>query len=219
MKSAAWSDHLESIARPVLAETPLFAESSPADALAFVDGFADELGHRRRVDRPLLLRLLGLNGHLPEKKPGSVDESIWWALHAGETMDGFIEPGPGPIIGQAEFASGAIETTTETELSSLHALARHACESQNDLLRDRCEDAARWHVDTLQPDNGTNHPWAIHAFVWLAESDPEYAASGSLHAECLLHNSIVRTGRPDRFSACVLLDASRALAKRSETTG
>lgn len=160
----------------------------------------------------------------------SPDVALWWALHTGESAVEILgiasgvrtgavvdDPvGPAPILGEAEFQRGAIEATTETELGALHALVHHArlrATPDRALLIECCLDAARWHVNTLQPDNGTNHPWAIHAFVELADADPEYAMSATLHAEALLHNALVRTGRADRFSACLLLDASRALAE------
>jgi hypothetical protein len=119
-------------------------------------------------------------------------------------------------LGEAAFARGAIEATTETELSALHALSHHASVTgpvAAATLGERVLDAARWHVDTLQPDNGTNHPWAVHVFLGLASADESYAAGATLHAEGLLHNALVRAGRPDRFSACVLLDSARALRR------
>lgn len=106
--------------------------------------------------------------------------------------------------------TGAIETTTETELSALHALSHHARRDPSGRLAERCLDAARWHVDELQPDNGTNHPWAVHVFLALAEDD----STARLHAESLVHNALVSSGRPDRFSACLLLDSARLLARR-----
>ncbi len=210
-----WADHLEGIAAPSLAGTPLDPGSGggpPADVRAFIDAFRDELGHRRAVDRPLLFRLLAIDDARDAAETDHPDVELWWALHTKAAIDAHLTPSPGPLLGEAEFARGAIEATTETELSALHALSHHATREPNgDALRERMLDAARWHVDTLQPDNGTNHPWAIHVFLLLAEADPAYAAGAGLHAQGLLHNAIVRSGRPDRFSACVLLDASRAL--------
>lgn len=218
MDRAAWSDHLASIAAPVLRGTPLDPQSEragdPVGDAAFIDAFTDELSHRRRVDRPILLWMLGgprVDTRAPADR-NEPDEALWWALLTGEPIEGHVHPGLGPVTGEAAFQLGAIETATETELAALHALGHHARDPKRGQgLLDRCLDAARWHVDTLQPDNGTNHPWAIHVFVWLSEVDKAYRASALMHAETLLHNAIVRTGRPDRFSACLLLDASRAL--------
>lgn len=219
MDPSQWSEHLETIARSVLADTPLsgsqHAALSPSDHLAFVEGFRDELGHRRAVDRPILLWLLGLTqAAAPPTKPSAMDASdlaVWWALHTGDPVSPHIRPGPGPIIGEAEFSRSAIEATTETELGALHALWHHAQRAQDPALFERCHDAARWHVDTLQPDNGTNHPWAIHVFLHLAEIDAGYAPAAGMHAEGLLHNATVRSGKPDLFSACLLLDSARAI--------
>ena len=46
------------------------------------------------------------------------------------------------------------------------------------------------------------------------ETDANSAHEATLHAETLVHNSIVNLGRPDRFSACLLLDAARVLDER-----
>lgn len=218
-----WSEHLAAIAAPALAGTPLDPESGPCDpdvAARFIDSFADELNHRRAVDRPLLGRLLGIAPTPPESEPASEDVALWWAIHTGVSsvlVERMMSSAPGPLIGEPAFQRGAIEATTETELGALHALAHHAraAGGKRSRISARCLDAARWHVDTLQPDNGTNHPWAIHVFIELADADPAYAMGATLHAEGLLHNAMVRTGRPDRFSACLLLDASRALGEPS----
>ena len=247
MDTRQWAEHLASIVAPVLAGTPLDPSSvSPCDDQhrgAFIDSFRDELGHRRAIDRPLLLHLLGCR---PEEKtdPGartigdpnaSLDVRLWWALASGSaegSAEGsahtellalaLAQEGIAPIIGEPAFQAGAIEATTETELGALHALMNLADAvgrtggdgaEISERIRERCLDAARWHADTLQPDNGTNHPWAIHVFVSLAQADASYAMPAELHAQALLHNAMVRTGRPDRFSACLLLDASRALAR------
>ncbi|USN99362.1 MAG: hypothetical protein H6810_01410 [Phycisphaeraceae bacterium] len=207
-----WSDHLRSLAEPVLADTPL-AEGWWGDAAAFVEGFADERGDRRAVDRPLLAWMVGADpGPPPPLTPRGVDLRLWWTLHRGDRIDSVIAPGPGPLVGRTAFESGAIETTTEIELGALHALGHHATRDRRWMAR--CLDAARWHVEFLQPDNGTNHPWAVHVFVWLAmtETDESRAGEAALHAETLVHNALVASGRPDRFSACLLLDAARALA-------
>jgi hypothetical protein len=226
-----WAHHLAAVAAPALAGTPLDPATeiaAPEDLSLFIEAFRDELGHRRAIDRPLLGRLLGAHqapdqtpGHTPCGSPEPVathDRHLWWGLVSDQQVEDVISDlldGTGPLIGEAEFARGAIEATTETELGALHAFAHYADIPgfPADRIRARTLDAARWHVDTLQPDNGTNHPWAIHVFVGLAEADPAYAMPASLHAEGLLHNAVVRSGRPDRFSACLLIDAARALAQ------
>jgi hypothetical protein len=218
MNTTQWADHLESIASPALAGTPLGPDAgdhSPDRIASFIDTFTDELGHRRATDRPLLCRLLGVEARRPASRDDQADVELWWALQTGADPWARVHGDAGPLVGEEEFARGAIEATTETELSALHALSHHARAeggaSVDEAIEARAFAAARWHVDTLQPDNGTNHPWAIHVFVRLSEADPAYGAGAALHAEGLLHNAMVRAGRPDRFSACVLLDAARAL--------
>ena len=68
--------------------------------------------------------------------------------------------------------------------------------------------AAEWHVQTLQPDNATNRPWAAHVFALLATRTGDPAAT--LHAQTLAHNCRVATGVPDRVSSLGLADAARA---------
>ena len=99
----------------------------------------------------------------------SPDQQLWWGLVTDASCRAFVESlldGQGPLIGEAEFARGAIEATTETELGALHALPHFAglAGFQASRIEARALAAARWHVDTLQPDNGTNHPRAIHVF-------------------------------------------------------
>lgn len=215
MNPAQWSEHARALAAPVLAGTPLDpkANPTPGEADTFITTFRDELGHRRAVDRPILAHLLGTDPG-PAPANATLDARLWHAIHAHEPVAGLLAPAPGPLLGEPAFAAGAIETTTETELAALHALAHHA--GRDPSLTERMLDAARWHVQTLQPDNGTNHPWAVHVFIMLAEreTDTNSAHEATLHAETLVHNSIVNLGRPDRFSACLLLDAARVLDER-----
>lgn len=145
--------------------------------------------------------------------PDRLDERLWWALHDRAAPVEDLLDARGPLVGEAAFEAGPVETVTETELGALHALRHLATRDRR--LRDRCLDAADWHVRTLQPDNGTNHPWAVHVFVELASLGGPLADGARLHAETLVHNALVATGRPDRFSACLLLDAARFLHRES----
>ena len=96
-----------------------------------------------------------------------------------------------------------IEVWTETELASLHALWWLA--RNDDGLREVVRSAAIWHVERMQPDNATNHAWAVHVFLLL---DVE---GSDLYAQTLLHNCMVHTGRADRLSAHLLADSADAL--------
>jgi hypothetical protein len=72
-------------------------------------------------------------------------------------------------------------------------------------LRQRIERAMRWHLEHTQPDNATNRPWALHAF--LLEGSPE----GRAYAGTLLHNAIAMGGTPEPLSAWILMDAAAEL--------
>lgn len=223
---------LRTIARRSLADTPL-AEPSETGVQrhAYLDGFADEFGNRRTTDRPLLARLLSIDpGPAPERR--SEAAGLLWAAH-----DHTIHPGgllleapdladpraTGPLVYEQADSSIAIEWRTLDELTALHALwnlavsnTAHHPATQRATWRERCLNAARWHIAELQPDNATNHPWGIAVFYELAwiETDRSAAASAQFHAETLLHNCQVQQGRPDLVSAFILLDAANALAAK-----
>ncbi len=105
-------------------------------------------------------------------------------------------------------AAMPIEAWTERELAALHA-AWHVAEARRDrALGERLRRAASWHAANTQPDNATNHPWAIHVFVSLAlEGD----ADAELLAQTLLHNCHVTLGHPDLRSGFILADAAMAV--------
>jgi len=137
------------------------------------------------------------------------DAALWWALvdaSAGPVERWIDVRGAGPLFRQD--ACRAIEVWTETELSALHALWRHARTATGEAaaaLSARIGRAVSWHLEYTQPDNATNHPWA--AQVFLLHGPPE-----SRHfAETLVSNCMVLHGRPDALSAWILLDAAEAL--------
>lgn len=102
-----------------------------------------------------------------------------------------------------EWASdGPIEVWTEVELSSLHALWRLARLRDDPSLRARAVAAMRWHLEHTQPDNATNRPWALHAFL------QEGSAEGEAYAGTLLHNALAHAGVPEPLSAWILMDAA-----------
>ncbi len=178
---------------------------------AFIETFADESGHRRAVDRPLLSVLLHAECEprvatdSPARPstgvPGGPDVQLWSMLAA---------PAPwrppawlrssGPLA--SDRIGDAIEVWTETELACLHAMWSLARRERDPALRERCLDAAAWMLANIQPDNGTNHPWAIHVFAWMWAMRND--SDARLYAESMLHTCMVSLGRPDRFSACVL---------------
>ncbi len=209
-----WAGRLRATCRGVVDD--LFEATGVAEQHGLIENFADELGHRRLVDRPLLANLLGLcAGTPPEKMSGDV--SLWWAIHdATIDVDSILlksDGDPGPLL--VEKPVGSVEIWTEEELSSLHALWHLAMGRNRPDLMEQALGAARWHVRELQPDNATNHPWAIHVFVALWRVDGDDAAH--LHAQTLLNNCQVHMGRPDRFSACILLDSAMCLETLGRT--
>ncbi|MGD9790540.1 MAG: hypothetical protein AB7Q00_00205 [Phycisphaerales bacterium] len=173
-------------------------------AKRFVDRFSDELGHRRTLDRPLLSRLLGLDVESPTP-PACTAERLWWSV-VGNAEFGLDARAIGPLCGVDERAT--IETWTEDELAGLHALADLAAAGRHDAWR-RARHHMHWLIAELQPDNATAHPWGVHALAALAIV--ERNAEARHYAEALVHHSFVNMGRPDRFSACILLDAARTL--------
>jgi hypothetical protein len=105
-----------------------------------------------------------------------------------------------------------IEVWTEIELSALHALWTWR---RDEPVRQRCLSAAAWLLENVQPDNATQHPWAVHVFAVLGVDETFAArAEADQYAQTLLHACMVRTGRADRFSALVLEHAARELERR-----
>lgn len=210
-----WVTRLRLAAAPVLRATPLdpLWRGGEDEKKAFIEGFADEARHRRLVDRPLLSMMLGMDapgtaGDLSSANRADVE--LWWML-AGRAA--WIRPawlrGRGALT--SEGIEAPIEAWTQTELGALHALWSLARRERSDELRARCVDAAGWFMAEVQPDNATNHPWAVHVFAWLWAQRGDHDAR--MYAEALLHNCMVMLGRPDRFSACVLWHAAGELEK------
>lgn len=210
-----WSERLASLAGPVLAGTPLTAaQPEDSEARAFVEEFQDEKRHRREVDLPLLSRMLGL--HPARPAACSPDVALWWALnHPDDPALGRVRTTTGPLLPgtprdlfDSDAAWDAIEVWTEAELCALHALSHHARADAS--LAARIDSAIDWLMENVQPDNATNHPWAVHVFIdrWLRLHDQNCR----MYAGTLLHNAQVGLGRPDRFSAVILLDSARWLA-------
>ncbi len=207
-----WAGLLRSVSQNTLG--PLAAGQGASTSAMPAGEFRDERGHRRDVDRPFFAWRRGTPaGECPRGVSGDV--RLWYALH-----DETIEPteympvdedsGPSPIIATR---SDSIEVYTETQLCALHALLWLAARRKRADLRAAAVNGAEYLIRELQPDNGTNHPWAVHVFVLLHE---DLAARGLgdetlMYAQTLLHNSQVSMGRADVFSAHILADAAHAI--------
>lgn len=180
------------------------ADPGASDALA--GSFRDERGHRRGVDRWLLLRLLGGGSTIePPLAPAQIDAALFASLvHDDATAAERCESTSGPVV--PFDPDVGIERWTQTELAALHALGVWATRG---VCVERVADAGRWHVAELQPDNATNHAWALHVFVELGLAGEGDAL---LHAQTLMHNAMVAGGGvPDAFSSILMYDAAAVL--------
>ncbi|CAG0950291.1 hypothetical protein PHYC_00163 [Phycisphaerales bacterium] len=191
-----------------------------ADCRALIDAFTDNAGHRRPVDRPLLSHLLRCaGGDMPaDPRP---DELAWWCCHTRAAYHRL------PIDWIADgrlfrdLGDDAIETWTDAELSSLHALSWEGLRARSPAILSRITRAAEWLLAEVQPDNATERPWAVHFFAAMsldAARTPESRARADLYAQTLLNNALVGRERPDRFSACILWDAANWLESASRMT-
>jgi hypothetical protein len=208
---AQWSAYLRHLAGEA-ATTRLTLEETRA--------FRDDRGHHRACDLPFLAQRFGHEvGPAPET--ADYDVALWWALHDASvdvdrvidknaqphTPDDTLRGGQGGLFLQGLFQT--IEVWTEADLSGLHALYHLAQRRDRPDWRERLFEIARWHLLEVQPDNGTNHPWAVHVFLILAREEDD--AQAQLHAETLLNNTLVTFGKPDAFSRQILADAAVAL--------
>jgi len=199
-----WASRLEAVAGSAPAKSPLSG------------GFSDEAGHRRTIDAPLL-SWRRKTPAFPVAVPNETDVALWWAV-AGATIDPAQElarvDGPRSAADHGSLlpmsSAAAIEVWTERELASLHALWWLVRRSGHAALRERLTTAVSWHIEHIQPDNATAHPWAIHVFLAHAITNAE-SIHARLYAETQLHNCRVSLGYPDALSVEILLDAAEAL--------
>lgn len=59
-----------------------------------------------------------------------------------------------------------LDTWTYRELVGVHALANLALLRRNNEWSKRVEQIAVYHLENTQPDNVTNQPWGVFAFLW-----------------------------------------------------
>ena len=214
MTPARWAECLIDIARPVLADDPVDLAFDLDARRAFAETFRDEMTARPSVVAPFLADLVGVPAP-PEPGDATPDDALWYALaHGTPNVADLVRPDAGPLLRDPADQT-SIEVRTESELIALHALSEVASRRENHGLHARCRAAALWHLAELQPDNATNHPWAIQVFIRLAcdEAHTDTGASALVHAQTQLHSSQVALGRPDRLSACILLHAARSLER------
>ncbi|MBL9150315.1 MAG: hypothetical protein JNM94_16625 [Phycisphaerae bacterium] len=153
---------------------------------------------------------------LPGGREGG-ESRLWRAILGSAPVDAFglDLDGDGPLWASTDWT--AIEVWTEAELCGLHALARRAREvwsrpapsAESVRVHARLARALRWHLANTQPDNATNRPWALHAFLLALPGDAE----AELYAGTLLHNAQA-SGLPagDPIVRWIVADAARELA-------
>lgn len=211
MRIADWIKLLRGAARPGLRGTPLLEERPAGEAAAWVREFRDSAGHRRAVDRFILSHAMKTRVPGPDIS-ARIDEpwlALWKAVAEGADCDPRLERDTGALY--PGLHERAIEVWTEGELCGLHALAWLATGKPKE--ERRLQDAARWLIENIQPDNATGHPWGVHVFAWLGQDDVE----ADMYAQTLLHNSMAGRSEPDVFSAVILWDAADWLETRELT--
>jgi hypothetical protein len=171
-----------------------------------------------------LERLAGpVSGTLPPDPTlasGTRGEQLLWRACAEEpatgaavratedAVDALLGARTGPLL--APDAYLAIEVWAECELSAVHALHRlvRLAGGERRITRARrLSEAIAWHLEHTQPDNSTNRPWALHAFLLADDGSGEAA----LYAETLLGNMRATEARDEPLSRWILADAAREL--------
>lgn len=131
-------------------------------------------------------------------------------------VDALLAERSGPLL--APDAYLAIEVWAECELSAVHALhrlARRGGEERRARRARRLAEAVAWHLEHTQPDNSTNRPWALHAFLLADDGSGEAA----LYAETLLGNMRATEARDEPLSRWILADAARELRLALDANG
>ncbi len=199
-------------------------------AEVFIAGFADGVGNRRRVDRPLLAQMLGVKpGEMPKgDSMGSLDpeERAWWSLHDELVRDELVRGSEvidwdanGPLY--PALRDRGIEWWSQAELCGVHALSWRGLNDADGIdvarVRARVDRCCMWLIAEVQPDNATQHPWGVHLFAKIAMNGTrgERERSHATHyAQTLVHNAMVGSmigGKIDTFAACILWNCAQWL--------
>lgn len=215
-----WVEMLHAVARPALPPEVLDGGLDPSEAQAFIAGFADSTGNRRRVDRPLLAHLMGVAINGGAASAMDPEERAWWLLHRPEDAEDMPVDwnGSGPLF--PSLRERGVEWWTQAELCGAHALAWHGLNARSGAVLLRVGRAAEWLLEEVQPDNATQWPWGVHIFASMAvdpSRDGSVRSSALQYAQTLVHNAIVNTGTPDRFAACILWSSAEWLDRARQS--
>jgi hypothetical protein len=104
-----------------------------------------------------------------------------------------------------------------THRKTIGTSSRTASPADSAALQDRASEAIHWHLEHTQPDNSTNRPWALHAFLLADRPGGIGAGDASLYAETLLHNMGATDARNEPLSRWILADAARELRLATAT--
>ncbi|MFG0328043.1 MAG: hypothetical protein ACF8SC_12345 [Phycisphaerales bacterium JB037] len=204
-----WIAGLEKLATPSLAGSAVFGEGSanPELRAQFAAAEVERVPTGRAAEQLLVHSLAGVRPSGEPTASASIDDRLWAAVFDADIDPLSMIPGAGSL--QTDEPSSSLEAWTEVDLAALHALWWIGVRGGEVRVQERTREAVLWHVDTIQPDNGTGRPWAVQAFAWIGVMEDDHAAR--LHAQGLVHASRLAGDRPDRFTACILLDAARGL--------
>lgn len=224
---ARWIALIEGLVKQradVVDELDSVHQADEKNRVDYVAGFVDEAGFCRPCDRLVLAWRLGLDAMAVGMArqgglKGRGDWMLWETLanwnHRRRVLDeplhDRLAQSQDPML-CSELRCDGIEVWTEAELAGLQALwwlgwlAEEASEQQ--LLIDRAQAHCRWLTQELSPDNATNRPWGLAAFVaYGAYGQAAFQDGGAHYAQTLVHICQIQLGRPDRLSTVLLLDA------------
>lgn len=180
--------------------------------------FRDESGAHRASDEGFLSHVGGRAPARPAPEGAPADVRWWWGVCRDDldlSPPVMREAGPAPGV-----PPGTIETFTEAQLSCVHAAVWLGLKRRDERWLAAATHVVAWLIDEVQPDNATNRPWGVHAFVLLGPRlSPARRGAADLYAQTLLHNCQVYAGAADVVSAFILRDAARAMERWEEARG
>lgn len=104
----------------------------------------------------------------------------------------------------------SLDAWTYRELVGLHAIYNLAQLMEDEKLKKRCDEIARYHLDNTQPDNTTNQPWGIAAF--LADANTASMGVQQMH-DATAQGSNSASQNVGLVAAMLLADAANVLVK------